>query len=1629
LNKRYWTPWLALLVIAGFAGFSHATQTIQLSDSPSQIKILDNSESGLRMQVTVGSIELTPVATPKGEFTMIRADGLIKSFNVGEPNLPVANRLISIPFGCELVTEVEAVTVKEISLSELGITAPLMPAQPSLSKSVEPEDVAFEFNDGVYETDAFYALPQATAEILGTMRSVRIGLISASPMEYNPVTNVIRVCTDMTVRVSYLHPDWDLTRAKERQYYSPVFEPIYDMISNYEPMTADKDPITEYPIKYVIVSDRMFESQLQPFIEWKTEKGFVVETYYTDSIGTSNTVIKTFLQNLYQAATPEDPAPSYVLLVGDAQQIQPFAGSAGDHITDLRFCEFTGDNFPEIMYGRFSAQNPTQLQPQIDKTLEYEQYQMPDPSYLGEVTLIAGVDGTYASTYGNGQINYGTTYYFNAEHGIYSNTWLYPASDGSGVNTQVIQTINDGLSLANYTAHCGHDSWSDPYINTGNVQNFTNYHKYLLGIGNCCLSNTFGTDYSTPCFGEVWMQLQDRGGIGYIGGTNSTYWDEDYWWGVGYGPVVGSGPTYEQTTLGAYDGLFHDHGEPVSDHYITNDAVIYAGNMAVSQSTSSKKTYYWEIYHLMGDPSVMTYLGVPATNDVIHPDAILMTDASVSVTAEPASYVGISVGGEYYGSGYVDESGTVDVDLKAFAQPCLAEIVVTAQNKQPYIDTIQVIAPSGPYVVYSDDVVDDMTGGNGNGLIDYGESVILGMEVKNVGPDTAFDVNATLTTEDSYITITDDAEFFGTIAGDNEIAYSADAFSFDVSPNVPDGHRITFTVTMTDANDSVWASSFSLTAHAPVLTYAAVAIDDNLGNDNGVLDPGESATLTVSLANGGSGQADDVTAVLSESDPYVSIGDADGTFGQILPGAGGDNAGDVFSVSADASCPRGHEATLTLTISAANGYETVETFSVIVGDRVVFFSDDFSFDQGWTGLGGSGEWTIGPATGGTGSDSYGGADPATDHSPTGDNGVLGNDLTSGNGGDYSGSLGSTYWVTSPALDCSDFNGVLLNFYRWLGVEQSNYDHVYLQVYDGSSWTTIFQNGGSTLDESSWSEYEYDVSQYADSNPDFQIRFGMGPTDGSMNYCGWNIDDVMLKGYGERTSAEMVLGSDMMCDSLIPGDAMTDTLWVYNMSAEATLRVRFSPDVPWVVCDGDQQLVPALDSLPFEVTLTTAGMDPGDHVGHLTYVCNDYSQQYDTLEVLLYLYAPEIDIATASVEDQLESGATSSHEVVISNIGPGRLEYTAGCQMFGLTTPVVAKPAVMALGTRPGDEDKSPIMEPYYAAQTRGFGGPDAFGYNWVDSDEPGGPTYGWVDISGVGTPLSLGDDAASGELALGFDFPYYDAAYASVYVGSNGILTFGGPSTMRTNTSLPTATAPNNLIALWWDDLDPGEGGSIYYYADAANQRFIVSFEQIQNYIPGGGTGSLTCQAILDASGEIVLQYAVMDPGQDADGLTGSTIGIENAAGDDGLTVVYNAAYMHDNLAIRFNAQRWMSLSPGSGTIEPYSSDTVTVTFNAADLETGTYTGQVVISSNDLETPEWTIPVSLTVQSYVCGDANGDGDVNVSDAVYLIEYIFKSGPPPDPLPAGDADGNGDVNIADAIYLINYIFKSGPPPIC
>ncbi len=845
----------------------------------SSLRLVQSSPEKLAYTSTVGEIEVSNIKTENGKYFRLSIDRFGKSSKEGYPELPVMHQLMEIPLNSKVEVEITNYNVEEFRLTDKGITSLLIPMQMSQPKCGDSK--AFEINNNIYIKDNFYGEDLVSVDLLGVMRGVNIGRLNISPVSYNPVTNILKVVKDVEFVITFVDANLSLTTDLKLKTRSPYFTGIYNSLLNSQYNNLTRENFTTYPVSYVIVSDRMFESQLQPFIQWKKRKGFTVAEAYTDEIGSSLQQIKDYIQDLYDAGTPENPSPSFVLFVGDIAQIP--AWNNGDGVTDRNYVEYTGDLFPEIFYGRFSAENTTQLQPYIDKTLMYEKYIMPASSYLDTVLLVSGVDGSYAQDWGNGQINYGTINYFNEEHDIYSNTYLYPASGSA--SAAIKQHVSDGITFGNYTAHCSPNGWADPSFVISDIPNLTNQDKYGLLIGNCCSSS----EYQTDCFAEEILRAENKGCVGYIGGSNSTYWDEDYYFGVGVGTINENPPPYEETTLGCYDRSFHDHGEPFSDWFTTMDQIVFAGNLAVSESGSTREQYYWDIYNLMGDPSLMIYFSNPPVNPVAHEPFIMIGATSTTINAAPYSYVALNNNGENIVSTLANENGVAVLEFGSFTTPGTAELVITAQNFQPYIEDIQIFAPNGPFCIYENHTINDDSLGNGNGNAEYGEQVFINLSMVNYGNNDAVDVNVTISSVCADVLIEDAIDIFDTIEI-NEIVTNDNGLLIKLDDGIEDQTNMLFDIIAVDSQDSIWESQFEIIAFAPKLTPLELIIDDSFsGNDNGRLDPGEEAIVKIKTANTGHCVAYDVVASLLPYNPYITVLSGDttiatlSTFGAVYP--------------------------------------------------------------------------------------------------------------------------------------------------------------------------------------------------------------------------------------------------------------------------------------------------------------------------------------------------------------------------------------------------------------------------------------------------------------------------------------------------------------------------------------------------------------------------------------------------------------------------------------------------------------------------------------------------------------------------------------------------------------------------
>jgi hypothetical protein len=194
------------------------------------------------------------------------------------------------------------------------------------------------------------------------------------------------------------------------------------------------------------------------------------------------------------------------------------------------------------------------------------------------------------------------------------------------------------------------------------------------------------------------------------------------------------------------------------------------------------------------------------------------------------------------------------------------------------------------------------------------------------------------------------------------------------------------------------------------------------------------------------------------------------------------------------------------------------------------------------------------------------------------------------------------------------------------------------------------------------------------------------------------------------------------------------------------------------------------------------------------------------------------------------------------------------------------------------------------------GGPDQFGYYFYDSREgnTNAPRYVWRDISISGTPVNLTeDDQVLGPFPLGFSTNFYGQIVTQYYICSNGWISFSSPEADYINRPIPTADQPNDLLAVFWDDLKP-DSGLVYRYTNNAD-TCIVSWH---NYKRFSGTGRYTFEAIIIRGYGIIYQY------QSLSGLMNShTIGIENRTGTTGLQYIYNTNRNETGSAIYFGSR------------------------------------------------------------------------------------------------------------------------------
>lgn len=755
MTKRHISLILCLLISIAAIAQRGESATLELSHS-------DNGTCNVFF--SLGNLSMS--VTPNG--TTLQAEGMVSlAPREGLPALPQMSRLLTLPQGS--VLQLERWQEGEPELFALPQGAMLTPWQGATVKDAESLPVGPDKE--VYSSASFVRNGAPIAvENLGVMGDRQVFRLTVNPCAYNPATGEVRLSKNISATLT---------------------------IGDANPLSYD----SRIPQRYLIVSRPQFHDGLQPFVQWKRQEGFDVEELYADT--NSRNDVKAMIDDAGGDGLRK-PWPHYILIVGDAAMIQAFVGTVrpsglSSHPTDLYYADYTGDYLPDAAIGRWPVNDTAELRAVVEKTLLYERGLNLDTAALHRVLLVAGRENTDpAPTTTNGQVNYLKNAF--AQEGLDTLCYYNPAS--SGQRAEILSDIGNGVGLLNYTAHCTTAGWSNPAVTFASVDTLS--AMPMVYVNNCCQSN----DFSGTCFGEQLLRKPQGGGVAVIGATNSTLWNEDYYWSVGPKYPFSLNPQYDSLRQGAFDRL-------LSGEAVTAGELLVAGNLAVSAFGSPYDRFYWEIYTLFGDPALVPWIGVSESVSLWVPDTIAVGTMELRVSGTPGALVSAVQGGELLGVVRLDQHRSSLLRLRRATDTLPVLFTATKPRMLPLEMSIPSAMPQGKAVAFT-----DVTLGEGQ----------VSFTIVNFGTDTLYGVDVTLTEADSgtmYASFTSNTMTFATLPPQ---ASHTTYLPFHIDRWAP---QLAASLTATDTNGDRWCLTLGipLSDMWPELTFGIRNADTTVATE------------------------------------------------------------------------------------------------------------------------------------------------------------------------------------------------------------------------------------------------------------------------------------------------------------------------------------------------------------------------------------------------------------------------------------------------------------------------------------------------------------------------------------------------------------------------------------------------------------------------------------------------------------------------------------------------------------------------------------------------------------------------------------------------------------------------------
>ncbi len=830
----------------------------------------------------------------------IATKGIVIPNDYGLPDLPTFNRFIAIPQDAKATFEVR--TIQDEFLTGIDIA-------PSMGSQAENDAEQPFFKDPkVYAKNSFYPTEAYCIAAPQQLRGVDVIHLGISPFQFNPVTKELAFHREMDIDIRFEGGNGHFGNDRLR---SPYWDPILrNNILNYaclKPIDYDArqqqwSQTRATGCEYLIITpdDDAFYEAAQELANFRIKQGILTNVMrITETGATDHLSLKQWFRSIYSTW---DIPPAAICLIGengtDLHQFVPGYRTLhpkDNFITsDNPYADINDDYLPDICFCRILAQNTSELSTLLSKHYEYE-YTAPvtDPYYYDHpITAAAWQSAVWF------QLTIATISGYLTQHGktpirlneIYSGelgeTWSTAAGTSSVVNyfgpdgvgyipatpgelggwtggdaDQVISAINSGAYLIQHRDHGWNNKWYQPEIYTtdfGAINNM-NLLTYLISV-NC---RTGMYDSPTISFVESLLRMtrneENAGIVGAIAPTGQTYSfaNDIFLWGV----------------WDHFDPSFMPDFGPYAAHYNTWTPAFacvagkyFLESQVFPNTDQNKRITTYNTYHTFNDAFLRVFTDIPQPIATTHDESI-QCFTPFHITAPEGSNIALTA---YYGRKWnilataIGTGEEQEITILENVPVSSVHLTITGENLIRKEEDITLVPFDRPFVVVESI---DM---NGGGLtLHYNQEVMADIKVTNVGLQSSNGGTVTLTSSSDQLTVTQGETSFEALAS-NASQFIGEAFHLKLSDDIHDRTNIPFTLT-TQFDGETYSQEYNIAVVAPNTRAELIAIEDEQGNQDGRLDPGEYARLYFRVTNDGHFIAENPRISLTHNEGYIRV--------------------------------------------------------------------------------------------------------------------------------------------------------------------------------------------------------------------------------------------------------------------------------------------------------------------------------------------------------------------------------------------------------------------------------------------------------------------------------------------------------------------------------------------------------------------------------------------------------------------------------------------------------------------------------------------------------------------------------------------------------------------------------------